>query len=418
MEPTDRGRGAPREGAALLQGLATCGLCGHRMYVAYRRRPRYVCTSMRRAFAEPRCAHLDGPSIEAFVVQAFFDAIAPAQLDTLDEVLAQRQRERQRLETYHQQQVGQARFAATLARRRYEQVDPAYRLAAAELEREWDARLRALRQAEEVAERFAHEPGESTLTPEIRDQLLHLSQCLPDLWSSPQLSHPQRKALLRSLIARVMVKRMAPDRVEVKIIWVSGHFSEGIVIPPVLHQHHVTGYDAMVERTRQLWAEGYADLHIAEVLSREGFRSARGDRVLAKTVLKIRHRHHWISPYHQHRLTNKMDEQWTIRGLACELGVEWGWVYNRIRNGFLREPDIRRQPPYGNYLIRDDAELLARLRAEVKRSRRLRRNALTEPIPPDVGESLKHPVEGESSVTSRAMTSRTNRISKDAKADA
>jgi len=113
MEPTDRGRGAPREGAALLQGLATCGLCGYRMYVAYRRRPRYVCTSMRRAFAEPRCAHLDGPSIEAFVVQAFFDAIAPAQLETLDEVLAQRQRERQRLETYHQQQVSQARFAAT-----------------------------------------------------------------------------------------------------------------------------------------------------------------------------------------------------------------------------------------------------------------------------------------------------------------
>ncbi len=26
-----------------------------------------------------------------------------------------------------------------------------------------------------------------------------------------------------------------------------------------------------------------------------------------------------------------MDEQWTIRGLARELGVEWGWVYNRIR---------------------------------------------------------------------------------------
>ncbi len=418
MESTDKGRGAPREGAALLQGLVTCGLCGHRMYVAYRRRPRYVCTSMRRAFAEPRCAHLDGPSIEAFVVQAFFAAIAPAQLDTLDEVLAQRQRERQRLETYHQQQVSQARFAATLARRRYEHVDPAYRLAAAELEREWDDRLRALRQAEEAAERFAHEPGESTLTPEIRDQLLHLSQCLPDLWSSPQLSHPQRKALLRSLIARVMVKRTAPDRVEVKLIWVSGHFSEGIVIPPVLHQHHVTGYNTMVERTRQLWAEGYSDLHIAEVLSREGFRSARCDRVVAKTVLKMRHRHHWVSPYHQHRLTDKIDEQWTIRGLAGELGVEWGWVYNRIRNGFLREPEISRQPPHGNYLIRDDAELMARLRAEVTRSRRVRSNALTEPLPPDWGASLAHPVEGESSVTSRVMTSRTNRISKDAKSDA
>ena len=76
-----RGRGAPREGAAPMQGLATCGLCGHRMRVAYRPRARYICMSMKRAFAEARCAHLDGPSIEAFVVQAFFDAIAPAQLE-------------------------------------------------------------------------------------------------------------------------------------------------------------------------------------------------------------------------------------------------------------------------------------------------------------------------------------------------
>jgi hypothetical protein len=81
-ESTNEGRGAPREGAALLQGLATCGLCGRQMHVDYRRHPRYVCTGMRRSYAEPRCAHLDGPSIEAFVVQAFFDAMAPAQLET------------------------------------------------------------------------------------------------------------------------------------------------------------------------------------------------------------------------------------------------------------------------------------------------------------------------------------------------
>jgi hypothetical protein len=146
-------------------------------------------------------------------------------------------------------------------------------------------------------------------------------------------------------MARVMVTRMAPERVEVKRIWGSGHFSEGSVIPPVLPQHHVTGYDAMVERTRPVWAEGSADLPMAAVLSRAGLRSARGDRVLAKTVLKSRHRHHGISPSHPHRFTNKMEEPWTIRGLAGELGVEWGGVYNRIRNGLPREPERSRQPP-------------------------------------------------------------------------
>lgn len=367
---TGQGRGVPREGAALLQGLITCGLCGYRMRVAYRPRSRYACAAMTRRFAEARCVHLEGPPIEAFVVQAFFDAMAPAQLEALNEVLAQRQQDYQRLERYHHQQVTQARFSANLARSRYEQVDPQYRLAAAELERDWNDKLRALRQAEEAETRFVQEPAEPTLSQELRDQLLNLSQSLPAWWASDELRHDQRKALLRSLISEVVVKRTAADRVSVKIIWVSGHFSEGIVIPPVRHQHHVMGYDTMVERTRELWSRGHTDAQIAETLSAEGFRSARRDHVLAKTILRIRNQHQWVSRHHQHRLANKIDDMWTIRGLSGHLGVPREWFYSRIRSGFLREPDVIRKPPYGNYLIRDDNELLERLRAEVKRKRR------------------------------------------------
>ena len=78
------------------------------MYVTYRPGPRYRCKGLTRVFDEPRCAHLDGPSIEAFVIRAFFEAIQPAQLDTLDEVLAQRRRDRERLERHHQQQIQRA----------------------------------------------------------------------------------------------------------------------------------------------------------------------------------------------------------------------------------------------------------------------------------------------------------------------
>jgi hypothetical protein len=352
------------------------------------------------------------------VVQAFFDAIAPAQLETLDEVLAQRQRDHHRLETYYQQQVAQARFSADLARRRYEHVDPAYRLAAAELERAWEDTLRALRQAEEAAVRFAQAPAEPTLSPALREQLRHLSQRLPELWASEQLRHDQRKALLRSLISQVIVQRTAADRVAVKIIWVSGHVSQGIVIPPVLHQRHVTGYDTMVERTRQLWSEGSTDAQIAETLSREGFRSARRAQVLPRTVLKIRNQHHWVSRYHQHRLADKIDAMWTIHGLARHLGVEREWLYHRMRTGALRAPDVIRKPPYGNYLIHDDPALLARLRAEVQRSRRLGRDAATGAISPEREMAPEHPVTRESSAAGRARTSRTNRIAQDATSDA
>ena len=37
-----KGRGAPRQGVALLQGLVRCGRCGRQMGVSYgRQRPRY-----------------------------------------------------------------------------------------------------------------------------------------------------------------------------------------------------------------------------------------------------------------------------------------------------------------------------------------------------------------------------------------
>ena len=333
-------------------------------------------------------------------------------------MLAQRQRERQRLETYHQQQVSQARYNATLARRRYEHVDPDYRLAAAELERAWEDTLRALRQAEEAAERFAHEPCEPTVTPELREQLLHLSQRLPELWASEQLTHTQRKALLRSLIARVLVQRTAADRIAVTIIWVSGHCSQGVVIPPVLHQRHITGYDTMVERMRQLWAEGSTDSQIAQTLSREGFRSARRDRVLVRTVLKIRNQHHWVSRYHQHRLADKIDGMWTIHGLSRHLGVAREWFYHRIRTGTLREPDVIRKPPYGNYLIRDDAALLARLWAEVPRRCQVGRDVATGAIAPERGRVPAPPVAQESPAVRRARTSRTNHSAQDAKSEA
>jgi len=61
---------------------------------------------------------------------------------------------------------------------------------------------------------------------------------------------------------------------------------------------------------------------------------------------------------------------WTIHGLARKLAVDRDWFYTRIKSGFLSEPDVIRKPPYGNYLIRNDAKLIARLRREVKRTRR------------------------------------------------
>jgi len=54
------------------------------MRVVYKPGVRYICYGLTKEFAEPTCASLDGSSIDALAVQAFFAAIQPAKLDALE----------------------------------------------------------------------------------------------------------------------------------------------------------------------------------------------------------------------------------------------------------------------------------------------------------------------------------------------
>jgi DNA invertase Pin-like site-specific DNA recombinase len=366
------GRGAPREGAALLQGLAVCGECGHIMKVVYKSGIRYLCDGLSKEFAEPMCASLEGLSIEAVVVQSFFEAIQPAQLDALEAVLAQRRQEREQIERHWDQQLQRATYEVHVARRRYEGVDPDNRLVAAELERQWEEKLVALRQTQEAVERFRQEPAAPVLDPDLRHQLEHIAQALPELWTSGRLTHEHKKRLLRSLISRVILKRTAPDQVEVKIVWVSGHFSIHYLTPPIHRQADVSRYDELVMRIHDLWQTGHTDAQIAELLTQEGFHAARSPDVTPAIVLKIRNQNHWVSNYHRHRSVDKIDGLWTIHGLSKELDVDRDWLYRRIYNGTLQSPDVILVPPYNNYLIRDDPVLIDQLRHEVQKLRQKR----------------------------------------------
>jgi hypothetical protein len=238
---------------------------------------------------------------------------------------------------------------------------------AAELERRWEEALVALRTTQDAAERFRQEPILPDLDPELRRQLEHIAQTLPELWDSGRLSNEHKKLLLRSLISRVILTRIAPDRVEVKTVWVSGHFSVDYLTPPIHRQADVSRYEELIRRIHDLWEAGQNDADIATVLTQEGFHGARTSHVSAATVLKIRNQQHWVSNYHRHRMAAMIDGMWTIHGLAKELGMDSDWFYRRIRSGLLCAPDIVRVPPYGNYLIRNDPALVERFRLEAQK---------------------------------------------------
>jgi len=166
-----RARGTPRQGPALLAGLVVCGRCGYQMHVAYKPQRRYTCTALAASYGAATCLHIDGASLEQAVVKAFFAALAPAELDLLDEVLATQRADQARLGHYYADQVARAAYEARLAQRQYQAVDPDHRLVAGELERQWEVALQGVADARAAASRYAHQPPTPQLSPAMRAQL-------------------------------------------------------------------------------------------------------------------------------------------------------------------------------------------------------------------------------------------------------
>src|SRR6185436_328247 len=143
-------RGIPRDGAALLHGIAWCGECGHKMTVRYKGGSQYVCNHLRQQHGAPVCQCLRSAAIDASVAAAFLAAVAPAEIDAWARARKAQRHADETLQRAEMQQIERLRYEARLAERQFNHVDPDNRLVAAELERRWETALCALRRAEEA----------------------------------------------------------------------------------------------------------------------------------------------------------------------------------------------------------------------------------------------------------------------------
>ena len=104
-------RGAPRAGRPCWRGWSSAGAAAGRCASPTAPGRRYVCAALsRRVRRPPTCLHVDGAAASTRRWStAFFAALAPAELDLLDEVLAAQQADRARLAQQHADQVAPGR---------------------------------------------------------------------------------------------------------------------------------------------------------------------------------------------------------------------------------------------------------------------------------------------------------------------
>ncbi len=192
----DRRHGPPREGPALLQGLAVCGRCGGRMTIRYyvshhEVLPEYTCQREGIEHARPICQRIVGGALDRAIGELLVETVSPLALEVALAVQDELEARAQDIDRMRRQQVERARYEAELAQRRYLRVDPENRLVADSLEAEWNTKLRALAAAHEEYERqLADEDG--ALNANQRRQVMALATDFPRLWRDPATPRGRR----------------------------------------------------------------------------------------------------------------------------------------------------------------------------------------------------------------------------------
>ena len=353
-------RGVPRPGKALLHGLVYCGECGHKMCVQYKRGTRYICNSLRQKYQVPVCQCLPGDPVDEAVVSAFFAALSPMELDIYEQAQAATDREHGLVRHAHEQQLERLRYQARLAERQYQKSDPDNRLVTAELEKRWELALREVKQAEDEWQQLQSQQRPPVpISPDLRAAFTDVARGVPDLWRQDAFTPQQKKALLRCLIDKVVLRRATPDTVHVRIVWRGTDTTSFDVSVAVGSITRLSCAGEMDRLAVELFNEGRSDEEIAAELTRRGYRSPRALTVIPNTVRTIRLKHGLCRPRPGSR-PRRVPGKLTVPQIVKLLDVPLHWMYQRIERG---EIELTLDPVRKLYLFPDTPETLAKLKA-------------------------------------------------------
>ena len=328
--------GAIREGAALLQGLATCGRCGRKLKVYYQGQnstPGYHCPGTVLVNEKALwCLRIGGVRIDRAVTEAFLDAITPAGVDAVLAAESEIEADHDAALTQWSLHVERAQYEADRAERRYRTVEPENRLVARTLEQEWEKRLSELASAKtELEDRRRLRPR--LLTELQRAQLRALGTDLRSVWSAPTTTDRDRKELLQILLEEVCI---AVDRsssmAHLTLRWRGGAITELDVLARSTRVPALRTDEETIELARRL-APHYSDAMIAGILNRQGRRTVRGERFTAISINNLRR--YWKLPHFEPSAPSTEGELVTVKAAAKILGVAPSTLHRCLNDGII-----------------------------------------------------------------------------------
>jgi DNA invertase Pin-like site-specific DNA recombinase len=360
---------APRHGPSVLAGLLVCGRCRHHMLVSYSNAAsaaktlRYSCQRDAIDYGAEVCQSLSGAALESLVVERLLQAVSPASLALSLAATEDIERERKQLDDHWQQRLTRSRYEVEQARRQYAAVDPEHRLVARELERRWDAALRADEQLQADYARFQQDCP-TQLLPYERAQIRELSEDLPALWRAATTTPEDRQTVARLLLEQVAVTVEGDtDRVDVELRWAGGFISRHTLYRPVQTYAQLSNYDDLVARIDALRAERKTLSEIADALNAEGFHPPKRSPCFTQAILSRFLRERGVRTGALPRSVTDEEHlranEWWLADLAAKLSMPIATLHRWQRVGWLASRKVTAAG--GRWAVYADADELLRL---------------------------------------------------------
>ena len=280
------GQGPPREGTALLQGLAICGICGKRMKTHYYDRSdrsisRYSCVAELHARGGPTCQSVSGREVDRAVGKLLVESVTPLTLEVALNVQKELKQRFEEVDKIRRQQLERAQYEVNLAERQYMLVDPENRLVTGSLESRWNEKLYALENAKEEYNRLCKE-DDVVMNEKKQKDILALATDFPQLWQNPNVSNMERKRMVRLLIEDVTL--LAGKDITAHIRFKGGATKTlSVPKPKTYTEMRKTNPEIVKEIDRLL--DLYTVDEKAVILNEKGFRSGGARRLFTGRML-------------------------------------------------------------------------------------------------------------------------------------
>jgi len=349
-------------GRALLGGLIFCGRCGNKMVVQYSKRrgagyARYHCCIGTVNYGHSPCWTVSHRTIDLFVESELLRSLESNSIDICVRIAENLNKEWEDEKRGLESRLRRSRYSAAQAERHYKLVDPENRMVANALEKDWESRLRDVREIErEQAEFEKRKPSEKDDGQAQSARLIALE--LAQVWHSSELSIREKKEVMRLVIERVIICPISESElVEITVMWKNGNATRGEVHRPVGKLRRMQGHEKLIATIKSLRTAGYTCAEIARKVNEEGWHTPNLMNGYNERLIQVMLERYGRVPRGPRRQRNDDPNLWRLSELADELQIPRMTVYGWLKRGWVKA--LR----YGNeWAVQADTSELQRLK--------------------------------------------------------